>query len=638
LFDYAVFGLGNKQYDHYNAIGTYYDIALAVVGGNRIQPLGMGDDDNDLEADFDAWKESTWHVLLQKYGRRTAGLSASGGENEDDEDTTTHLSSRDHQETTLPECPVRVIVHENTDTTTMVSVDASDSRSPPSDGPPPSVSDQQHQHHPSSRHYFFSAVSCTVTKVQELLLHDSPEDDSDRRTVHMELSGGTIPPYETADNLAVLPQNSPEMVNRLLRRLGYYYYDDDDDDIIDHNTTTGDRGDTVISLAAVEEEEGDTNTVTTASTVSSSSSLSLFPQPDTLRNILTNYYDLSAAPRRSDLRLYARYCHDPVDRAFLTRLASADGRVEYRDKILDDYVNIVTLLERTPSLQIPLAHFLHYVPLLQPRYFTIASSSRLHPDRIHLTVAVTRHDRNHSSTKNNNNGGGSKSDDQSKSDNNKSNNNKSSNNNNNKSSNNNNKSNADPFFGLCSHYLAGSVAGQQTLRVFVRPSTFRLPSDIGIPIILIGPGTGIAPMRAFLQERSLQDPTQRGKTILYFGCQKANVDYLYRDELVEYQRLGVLDELRTAFSRQGGAKVYVQHLLQYHAEETADLILHQRAHVYVCGAVQMGHDVNLTLQRLLTGQVPVVKNKNGGPTGTAAAKDYLDQMSAEGRYVQELWT
>jgi NADPH-ferrihemoprotein reductase len=196
--------------------------------------------------------------------------------------------------------------------------------------------------------------------------------------------------------------------------------------------------------------------------------------------------------------------------------------------------------------------------------------------------------------------------------------------------------NDDPFFrGLCSNYLAGcgpaSKNQQQhkpVIRVFVRPSSFRLPTDPSVPIILIGPGTGIAPMRAFLQERSLQPPHRRGPTVLYFGCRSRHVDFLYRDELVEYQTIGVLDDLRTAFSRDGSAKVYVQHLLQYHCEETVQWIIHRRAHVYVCGAVQMGHDVNATLQRILAGHVP---------PATKSAKDYLDQMSAEGRYVQELW-
>jgi NADPH-ferrihemoprotein reductase len=147
---------------------------------------------------------------------------------------------------------------------------------------------------------------------------------------------------------------------------------------------------------------------------------------------------------------------------------------------------------------------------------------------------------------------------------------------------------------------------------------------------MIGPGTGVAPMRAFLQERSHQKRkgTKTGANILYFGCKKAEWDYLYQDEMEGWQNDGTLDELHIAFSRAQTHKVYVQHLLQQNSQETWDLIEQQNAYIYVCGAVQMGHDVGEVLQKIVT---------EHSDRTTGQAKAYMSKLAEQGRYVQELW-
>merc|ERR1712070_110877 len=93
----------------------------------------------------------------------------------------------------------------------------------------------------------------------------------------------------------------------------------------------------------------------------------------------------------------------------------------------------------------------------------------------------------------------------------------------------------------------------------------RLPESLSTPIIMIGPGTGLAPMRALLQERKYQQEKlsqPSGQNILFFGCKYQSVDYIYRDELEQYEKEGVLHKLHTAFSRDGPKKVYVQHLIE----------------------------------------------------------------------------
>jgi NADPH-ferrihemoprotein reductase len=149
---------------------------------------------------------------------------------------------------------------------------------------------------------------------------------------------------------------------------------------------------------------------------------------------------------------------------------------------------------------------------------------------------------------------------------------------------------------------------------------------------MIGPGTGVAPMRALLQERSYQKNTLKqnvGTNVLYFGCKKRSQDYIYEDELQAFQDDGVLDKLHVAFSREDSKKkVYVQHLLLENAKDTWQLLDKQGAHVYVCGGVKMGHDVSEALKEI------VATHGDATPEG---AKAYLTKLTDEGRFVQELW-
>jgi NADPH-ferrihemoprotein reductase len=120
-----------------------------------------------------------------------------------------------------------------------------------------------------------------------------------------------------------------------------------------------------------------------------------------------------------------------------------------------------------------------------------------------------------------------------------------------------------------------------------------------------------------------------GANILYFGCKKANLDYLYEEELRTFQEEGVLTKLYVAFSREETKKVYVQHLLSQNAKETWELIDSESASIYVCGGVKMGHDVTEALKEILSTQ---------GEMSFSDAKDYLAKLASDGRFVQELWT
>jgi NADPH-ferrihemoprotein reductase len=148
---------------------------------------------------------------------------------------------------------------------------------------------------------------------------------------------------------------------------------------------------------------------------------------------------------------------------------------------------------------------------------------------------------------------------------------------------------------------------------------------------MIGPGTGVAPMRALLQERTHQHLVEKktiGPNVLYFGCKKRTLDYLYEDELKVFVDEGILSNLYVAFSRELKEKVYVQHLLLKNAKETWNLIDAESASIYVCGGVRMGNDVTESLKEILSTQ---------GQMSFDDAKNYLAKLAADGRFVQELW-
>jgi sulfite reductase (NADPH) flavoprotein alpha-component len=185
--------------------------------------------------------------------------------------------------------------------------------------------------------------------------------------------------------------------------------------------------------------------------------------------------------------------------------------------------------------------------------------------------------------------------------------------------------NGESKYGLCSDILAQRIPGD-TLEFYIHPnSRFKLPSPEK-DIILIGPGTGIAPFRSFLAER---DSTGAGgKNWLFFGDQHFTTDFLYQTEIQNWAQTGVLTRINTAFSRDQREKVYVQHKMRKHAADLFDW-LESGAYVYICGAKHpMSLDVEETLLDII--------HEQGNRTAAQAAL-YLDELKEAGRYVTDVY-
>jgi sulfite reductase (NADPH) flavoprotein alpha-component len=233
----------------------------------------------------------------------------------------------------------------------------------------------------------------------------------------------------------------------------------------------------------------------------------------------------------------------------------------------------------------PLARFTppEFVALLRrlnPRLYSIASSPKAHPGEVHLCVGIVRYETH---------GRGRK--------------------------------------GVCSTFLADRVEGEVRIPTFTQVSHgFRLPTNLDTPVIMVGPGTGIAPFRAFLEER--QATAARGRNWLFFGDQKRSTDFLYRDELETMFKNGTLTKLDLAFSRDQAEKIYVQHRMTEHAKELWSW-LEEGAHFYVCGdAKRMAKDVDAALHELI--------QTAGGKT-SEQAKEYVAALKTAKRYQRDVY-
>jgi sulfite reductase (NADPH) flavoprotein alpha-component len=289
------------------------------------------------------------------------------------------------------------------------------------------------------------------------------------------------------------------------------------------------------------------------------------------RKALTDYYEISK-PGQELLRRLA-----VLNPSLLTLLSN--GSNEDLKKWLWGR-EVIDLLLGTPNFSPTVPEFIGLLKPLAPRLYSISSSPQVHTGQVHLTVSIVRHESHGRAHK-----------------------------------------------GVCSTFLADRVSGRVAVPVFVQKSTaFRLPASGDTPIIMVGPGTGIAPFRAFLHER--QATSAQGRNWLFFGEQHAATDFYYREELETMLSSQHLTRLTTAFSRDQADKIYVQDRMR---EESAELWswLQEGAHFYVCGdASRMARDVDQALHQVI--------ETAGGRTPEQAA-EFVDQLKATKRYQRDVY-
>ncbi|KAJ3080109.1 hypothetical protein HK102_003297, partial [Quaeritorhiza haematococci] len=413
-------------------------------------------------------------------------------------------------------------------------------------------------------------IHAKVLKNEELQTKDSP-----RSTRHIEIEVGLgadkKPLYNVGDHLGVYPRNPAHLVAKLASLLQ-----------LDPSTL----------FILQPSSEGKLP-------------IEPFPTPCTLQHALESYTDITGALSPSTLKILVRILKAAKsdateDIAALEKIATDEVAYAAWKKAQDN--TIVHVLEKFPSLCAALmksptdastggpltaaSWLFDLLPRLQPRMYSISSSPLQHASAVHVTVAVN--ERFHPTTK-------------------------------------------EKITGLSSTWLSKLAPGS-VISVFINASTFRPPAKLETPVIMVGPGTGLAPFRGFLQHKEEQTKTFNlsllGPWLLYFGCRNSSEDYLYHSELERYSSDLKLTDLRVAFSRQDpNTKVYVQHLLKEDKKRIWELIDKQGAYFYVCGdGSVMAKDVEKAI-------LEVIQEEGG--RGVEEAEAYYKAMDMEKRVLMD---
>ncbi|WP_367155483.1 sulfite reductase subunit alpha [Methylomonas sp. HYX-M1] len=353
-------------------------------------------------------------------------------------------------------------------------------------------------------------------------------EHSSKETRHYEISiAGSGLSYEAGDALCVVPTNCPDLVAQIVKALG----------------CTGSEDEPVGG--------------------------ELMPLSEALRT----HFEIKT-PSKELVEEIARRSGDQQ----LNALLQAGDKDQ-----LSDYLwgrDTLDLLLQFPSVELSAAEFLALLKPLQHRAYSISSSSKQHPDAVHLTVASVRYDAHGRHHK-----------------------------------------------GVCSTYLADLVDADSDVKIFFTPNNnFRVPADDNLPMIMVGPGTGIAPFRAFLQERRARNAN--GKNWLFFGDRNAATDFIYRNEIEDMQATGILTRLDLAFSRDQEQKIYVQDRMKEHGAELFAW-LEQGGYFFVCGdAYRMAKDVDQALHDII---------REHGKLTLVDTVEYVNNLKKEKRYVRDVY-
>lgn len=365
---------------------------------------------------------------------------------------------------------------------------------------------------------------------------------------------GTGIEYQTAANLAVFPENNENDVQRIVDRFNL----EKDKSFVFKNA------------------EGDDE-----------KRKHPFPTPWTVGEALTKYCELRGPLDRKIFKDLSQYATEEEDKKELERLSGNDAGADI-ETMKQEFTNIIDIVEEYKSIDIPCAVLLQLLPKMMPRYYTIASSSKLSPTKVRIAISLS----NYKSPK------------------------------------------GKEFFGITSEYMnrifkSGFDTGSSpevVSRIFIKDSLFKYPEDPATPVVMVGPGTGVVPFIAFAEERQeliAQNPdVELGSANLYFGCKEDNEDYIYKDELIQYREDNRITKVYEAFSRQQEKKVYVQDLIREHFDEIREAIVDKNGQFFIWGAMEMGKAVEKILEEIL------------GEDG----EEYLKQMKNQKRFAKELWS
>ncbi|KAI0070674.1 riboflavin synthase domain-like protein [Panus rudis PR-1116 ss-1] len=307
------------------------------------------------------------------------------------------------------------------------------------------------------------------------------------------------------------------------------------------------------------------------------------PAVVTLRRLFTRHLDITAVPRRSFFALLRHFATDDLEREKLDEFLSEEGAEDLYDYCQRVRRTIKEVMEEFRSCKVPKEYVFDLFPPLRPREFSIASSSLRHPRQVHLCVAIVNYRTKLKI----------------------------------------------PRRGVATTYLASLRPGDKLIVGVKSGGLITLPKDSSTPVICVGPGTGIAPSRAIIEERTLLGSIEN---TLYQGCRSASKDQHYVDEFKTLEQKGQL-RYRVACSRDGPEglpRKYVQHLIAEDSKRIWELIGERKAWIYISGASnKMPTAVKAAIREAV--------QEHGGQT-EEEAKEYVAAMEREGRLIEDCWS
>lgn len=542
--NYAVFGLGNSSYEHFNKIARDLDQKLQSLGAHRVGPYGQGDEaTQSTENDYLSWKDD--------------------------------MFAQWKKEKNLTERPV---VYEPG--VKLVPLDSG-------------VTDKVYAGE-VCKDYLLPNIQGPYTAAKPFLgpvvtareIFNAPT----RNAVHLDIDiAGSGMRYTTGDHIGITAQNRHDEVERFLRVFGI----------------------------------AEPNAVFDVKKVDPTAKVP-FPTPTTYDGVVRQFFDICGPVSRQFMTSIAPFAPTDEIRNECTKLGA--DKDYFAEQVVRRHLTVARLLEKLACGQtwdkVPFNFLIESMPFLAPRYYSISSSSAKSPSTVSVSAVVeafpTTEEGQH-------------------------------------------------FKGLATNYfldLKNSYEGaldaanalymlrgprdkyvvndtQLKLPVHIRKSNFRMPKNHAVPIIMVGPGTGVAPFRGFIHERAHRAESKPdvpvGKALLFFGSRNSVEDNLYADEWVqfhserrdasEYQHTDFL-QVVTAFSRETARKVYVQHRLEEEGQYVNQL-LEQGAYFYVCGdASRMAKDVQTALIRI------IAQHRN---VPQAKAEAAVKQMRLQGKYQEDVW-
>lgn len=308
----------------------------------------------------------------------------------------------------------------------------------------------------------------------------------------------------------------------------------------------------------------------------------------TVEQLFTQVVDIFGRPNRRFYESLLPFVTNDQEKQEIEHLISPQGKDAFK-VLVEESVSYADILVRFPSAHPSLADLLNLIPPIKPRHYSIASSQNMHPNSVHLLVVLVGWE----------------------------------------------NSKGEKKFGQCTRYLSDLKAGDP-MTVSIVHSVLKLPQDMKAPVIMAGLGTGMAPFRAFIEERAYwkEKGEEVGEMVLYFGSRHRAEEYLYGEELEAYHQEGVLTGLRLAFSRDQEHKVYIQNKIEGDLENGLlwDLLQQKVGSFFLCGPTWPVPDVR---DALVKGFALGLGEE--GDIGKKRGTELLDAMKEEGRYILEVY-